>query len=232
MHRKASMLCMLAALLSFGSVAFAQEQTVSIQGVVKDASGAVLPGATVEARNPLAGTNTAVTNADGVYRFPALPPGKYEITSTLQGFKPDQAHGYGPRAWQEPRHRSDDGAGLGHRGSVGHRRVVADHRRQRQRRHAPRSPAAPSSACRRAATSRRFFVRRRAPRPSRSPAAPRSTARPALRTASSSTGWTPPTCRPASLARRCCSTSSTKCRSSRPATTPSSAAPPAASSTC
>ena len=88
MHRKASMLCMLAALLSFGSVAFAQEQTVSIQGVVKDASGAVLPGATVEARNPLAGTNTAVTNADGVYRFPALPPGKYEITSTLQGFKP------------------------------------------------------------------------------------------------------------------------------------------------
>jgi hypothetical protein len=88
MHRKASMLCMLAALLSFGSVAFAQEQTVSIQGVVKDASGAVLPGATVEARNPLAGTNTAVTNADGVYRFPALPPGKYEITATLQGFKP------------------------------------------------------------------------------------------------------------------------------------------------
>ncbi len=88
MHRKASMLCVLAALLSFGSVAFAQEQTVSIQGVVKDASGAVLPGATVEARNPLAGTNTAVTNADGVYRFPALPPGKYEITSTLQGFKP------------------------------------------------------------------------------------------------------------------------------------------------
>ncbi len=87
MHRKASMLCVLAALLCFGSVAFAQEQTVSIQGVVKDASGAVLPGATVEARNPLAGTNTAVTNADGVYRFPALPPGKYEITATLQGFK-------------------------------------------------------------------------------------------------------------------------------------------------
>ena len=86
MHRKASVLCMLAALLSFGSVASAQEQTVSIQGVVKDASGAVLPGATVEARNPLAGTNTAVSNDDGVYRFPALPPGKYEITATLQGF--------------------------------------------------------------------------------------------------------------------------------------------------
>ena len=87
MHRKAGMLCVLALLLCVGNTAFAQEQTVSIQGVVKDASGAVLPGATVEARNPLAGTNTAVSSSDGVYRFPALPPGRYEITATLQGFK-------------------------------------------------------------------------------------------------------------------------------------------------
>jgi hypothetical protein len=88
MYRKASMLYVLALLLCFGSVPSAQEQTVSIQGVVKDASGAVLPGATVEARNRQGGTNTAVTSTDGVYRFPALPPGAYEITATLQGFKP------------------------------------------------------------------------------------------------------------------------------------------------
>src|SRR5688572_12067900 len=88
MYRKASMLYVLALLLCFGSVASAQEQTVSTQGGVKDASGAVLPGATVEARNRQAGTNTAVTSTDGVYRFPALPPGAYEITATLQGFKP------------------------------------------------------------------------------------------------------------------------------------------------
>ena len=48
----------------------------------------MLPGATVEARNRQAGTNTAVTSTDGAYRFPALPPGAYEITATLQGFKP------------------------------------------------------------------------------------------------------------------------------------------------
>jgi hypothetical protein len=87
MHRKTSMLGVLAVLLCFGTAAYGQEQTVSIQGVVRDASGAVLPGATVEARNPSAGSNTAVANADGVYRFPALPPGRYDITATLSGFK-------------------------------------------------------------------------------------------------------------------------------------------------
>ena len=67
--------------------AAAQEQTGSITGVVKDSSGAVLPGATVEARSPSAvGVSTAVTDANGIYRFPALPPGTYEISATLQGF--------------------------------------------------------------------------------------------------------------------------------------------------
>jgi hypothetical protein len=65
----------------------AQEQSGSIQGTVKDPQGAVLPGATVDARNPATGANTTVTtNADGVYRFPALPPGTYEVSATLSGF--------------------------------------------------------------------------------------------------------------------------------------------------
>ena len=88
MYRKASMLYVLALLLCFGSVASAQEQTVSIQGVVKDASGAVLPGATVEARNRQAGTNTAVTSTDGVYRFPALPPGAYKSPPRFRASNP------------------------------------------------------------------------------------------------------------------------------------------------
>jgi hypothetical protein len=67
----------------------AQEQSGSISGVVKDASGAVLPGATVEARSPSSiGVRSTVTDAQGAYRFPALPPGTYEISSTLQGFVP------------------------------------------------------------------------------------------------------------------------------------------------
>ena len=55
--------------------AFAQEQRGSIEGIVKDSSGAVLPGVTVEARNPAGGAvATSITDATGAYRFPALPP--------------------------------------------------------------------------------------------------------------------------------------------------------------
>ena len=67
--------------------ALAQEQRGSIEGVVKDSSGAVLPGVTVEARSPaMVGLQTAVTDGQGVFRFPALPPGKYVLTATLSGF--------------------------------------------------------------------------------------------------------------------------------------------------
>jgi outer membrane receptor protein involved in Fe transport len=78
----------LLALLLCASVATAQETRGSIEGVVKDASGAILPGATVEARSPaLVGVATAISDAAGAYRFPALPPGIYEVTVTLAGFK-------------------------------------------------------------------------------------------------------------------------------------------------
>lgn len=78
----------LVCLVAAGTAA-AQEQTGSIQGTVKDSSGGVLPGATVEARNTaMAGVSTAVSDAQGVYRFPALSPGVYAITATLQGFTP------------------------------------------------------------------------------------------------------------------------------------------------
>lgn len=67
----------------------AQEQSGSIVGVVKDGSGAVIPGATVEARSPSSiGVRSTTSDAQGTYRFPALPPGTYEITASLQGFTP------------------------------------------------------------------------------------------------------------------------------------------------
>jgi hypothetical protein len=69
--------------------AIAQEQSGSIEGIVKDSSGGVLPGVTVEARGSRgAGVSTAVTDARGIYRFPALPPGTYEVTASLSGFTP------------------------------------------------------------------------------------------------------------------------------------------------
>jgi Carboxypeptidase regulatory-like domain/TonB dependent receptor len=88
MRRIAGLSGLLSLFLCLAAVAGAQEQSSSIQGVVRDLQGAVLPGATVEARNPLGGVNTVVTNAEGVFRFPALPPGTYELTATLQGFRP------------------------------------------------------------------------------------------------------------------------------------------------
>ncbi len=60
----------------------------TITGVVKDSSGAVIPGVTVTVTNT--GMNAArdvQTNASGIYSFPALPPGNYSVKAELQGFK-------------------------------------------------------------------------------------------------------------------------------------------------
>ena len=68
--------------------ATAQQITTGvIQGSVADATGASLPGVTVEARN--VDTNfgrTLVTEADGRFVFLQLAPGNYRMTFTLPGF--------------------------------------------------------------------------------------------------------------------------------------------------
>ena len=72
----------------FTSLAFAQLPTATILGVVKDSSGAVVPGATLTARNVETGqTRTAVSAADGSYRFSALPVGSYEVRVEQSGFQ-------------------------------------------------------------------------------------------------------------------------------------------------
>src|SRR5579862_6603021 len=60
----------------------------SITGTVKDTSGAVLPGVTVEASSPalIEKTRTAVTDGTGQYRIESLPPGTYSAMFTLAGF--------------------------------------------------------------------------------------------------------------------------------------------------
>jgi Carboxypeptidase regulatory-like domain/TonB dependent receptor-like, beta-barrel len=67
--------------------AAAQEQRGSIEGIVKDSSGAVLPGVTVEAKTNTGVVLTAVTDAAGAFRFPSVLPGNYEVTADLQGFR-------------------------------------------------------------------------------------------------------------------------------------------------
>src|ERR1043166_5852235 len=60
----------------------------AIAGVVRDSSGAVLPGVTVEASSPalIEKTRTGVTNETGQYRLVDLRPGTYTVTFTLAGF--------------------------------------------------------------------------------------------------------------------------------------------------
>jgi len=62
-------------------------QNAQIAGAVRDSSGAVIPGATITARNVETGfTRTAVTDGQGEYRLPSLPPGRYAVTTELSGF--------------------------------------------------------------------------------------------------------------------------------------------------
>jgi hypothetical protein len=60
----------------------------TLTGTVRDASGGVLPGVTVEATSPAiqGGVRTVVTDSAGVYRIIELPPGTYSLSFTLPGF--------------------------------------------------------------------------------------------------------------------------------------------------
>ena len=60
----------------------------TIAGLVRDASGAVLPGVTVEASSPalIEKVRTAITDGNGRYRIENLFPGDYTVTFTLPGF--------------------------------------------------------------------------------------------------------------------------------------------------
>src|SRR5881409_3056166 len=72
-------------LLLLPASAFAQ---AAITGVVKDASGAVLPGVTVEAASPvlIERVRSVASDVTGQYRIIDLRPGTYEVSFTLAGF--------------------------------------------------------------------------------------------------------------------------------------------------
>src|SRR5829696_4732443 len=72
-------------LLLTPSLTFAQG---SITGIVRDSSGGVLPGVTVEASSPvlIEKTRTAVTDGNGQYRIVDLRAGNYTVTFSLPGF--------------------------------------------------------------------------------------------------------------------------------------------------
>ena len=75
------------------AAAFAQGS--SIAGVVTDATGAVLPGVTVEVSSPalIEGSRTAVTDGQGRYAVVELRPGTYSVVFTLTGFSTTRREG-------------------------------------------------------------------------------------------------------------------------------------------
>src|SRR5436190_971915 len=80
------MLAVLACLVLLPSLAAAQSQ---IAGTVKDESGGVLPGVTIEAASPalIEKSKSAVTDANGRYTIVDLRQGTYKVTFTLTGFQ-------------------------------------------------------------------------------------------------------------------------------------------------
>jgi len=72
----------------FATAAFAQEGiNATLSGTVVDATGALIPGVEITARNTETGVvSTTITNETGTYRFPSLQPGTYETTAALSGF--------------------------------------------------------------------------------------------------------------------------------------------------
>src|SRR5512134_2568137 len=73
---------------AIGLLPSAASAQAAITGVVRDTSGAVLPGVTVEASSPalIEKVRTAVTDSTGQYRIEDLRPGTYAVTFGLTGF--------------------------------------------------------------------------------------------------------------------------------------------------
>ena len=87
--RRSSVVLVGVALALFAStIVHAQQQPGAITGTVRDTSGAVLPGVSVEASSPalIEKTRAVVSDTEGRYSIVSLPSGTYEVTFSLAGF--------------------------------------------------------------------------------------------------------------------------------------------------
>src|SRR5262245_53959950 len=85
---KVRIAAVLAVCFLLANTALAQEGiNATLSGTVLDATGALIPGVEITAKNTETGVvSTTITNETGTYRFPSLQPGTYETTATLSGF--------------------------------------------------------------------------------------------------------------------------------------------------
>src|SRR5881396_3741925 len=84
----ARLVVVMGCLLLLPALVWAQAESGTIAGVVRDASGAVMPGVTVEAASPvlIERVRSATTDSQGLYRIVDLRPGTYTVIFTLTGF--------------------------------------------------------------------------------------------------------------------------------------------------
>src|SRR5581483_702688 len=76
------------AALLLACAASASAQDAEVHGIVRDTSGAVVPGASVTLAHPATGQEqTLTTDGAGRYAFALLSPGDYVLTVALQGFQ-------------------------------------------------------------------------------------------------------------------------------------------------
>ncbi len=69
-------------------ISYAQVTTATLSGTVQDANGAVVPDATILLKNTLNGdTRQGRSDGAGVFAFPSVPTGDYQVTITAAGFK-------------------------------------------------------------------------------------------------------------------------------------------------
>src|SRR6476646_4181698 len=75
-------------LLLLASISALAQVNAALSGTVSDASGALIPGVEVTAKNTKTGISYAlITNETGNFVFPSLQPGTYTLTSALSGFQ-------------------------------------------------------------------------------------------------------------------------------------------------
>src|SRR6266404_2229707 len=82
-------LCLLVFAVCFCPSSYAQSSTATLSGTVEDQKGALVPGASIALINADQGSQRlATTNSEGTFIFPLLPPGRYSVTATREGFGP------------------------------------------------------------------------------------------------------------------------------------------------
>src|SRR5437588_9638071 len=82
----------LLAVLAVRGVDAQRPATVSITGIVVDATGAVLPNAAVDLAPSNGAPASTTTDAGGAFRFERVPPGRYDIRVTFEGFRATTVH--------------------------------------------------------------------------------------------------------------------------------------------